>query len=173
MRRAVMLTIGAAIVALVAAALAREARGLEPSGARTLLLGLCAFLVLEWVSHLFGSRSLWGGRSIKFERAAWAAVSSAGIWIALLAAVPFVISLAGLNPLGPAALALMVVAATSALFMRLWFLQEIYDLDFNRAATLWALTRGVAILIVFGVVALYTLRGAMGGFALPPLSLSP
>lgn len=173
MRRAIILTAGTAVVAAVAASLAREAKHLEPAGARTLLLGLCVFLVFEWFAHFLGSRPLWGLRRVRIERAAWAAISSASIWISLLAAVPSALALMGVNPTGPAGLALMALAAGGALALRLWFLREIYELDFDRAATLWALTRGTAALIAFGAAALYALSGAVGRMALPALSISP
>jgi len=171
-RRAIMLTIGAAVVSGVAAGLARDARSLQPGIARALLLGLLLFLVFEWVSHFIGSR-VWGPRIARADRAAWAALSSAGIWIALLAAVPYVVAGLGLSPSGFFGLLLACVAVAAALAARLWFIREIYEVHLERAAVMWAASRGAAAVLVVGVLMLYVVADAATGSAPASLSMHP
>jgi hypothetical protein len=171
-RRALLLTVGAAIVAGVAAGLARDARSLQPSVARGLLLLLLVFLVFEWAAHLLGSR-LWGPRMARADRAAFAALSSAGIWIALLAIVPFVLRGIGLSPVSIVALVVTVLVVAGSLALRLWFIREIYEVEFDRAAVLWAASRGAAVLLVAALLTLYMIAGAATTLAPPSLSLHP
>jgi hypothetical protein len=171
-RRAIGITLGAFVVGGVAAALAREARRLEPGTAGALLLGLCIFLAFECAAHFFGSR-LWGERPARLDRAAWAALSSAGIWIALLAVVPPVVRALGLSSIETAGLALLAAAAGGGLLARLWFLREIYELEFERAAAFWAVSRAAAAVLVTVGAALYALSGLLARGALPALGIVP
>ena len=171
MRRAIMLTAGAAVVGGVAAGLARDARSIQPGVARVLLLALCVFLAFEWAAHFLGSR-LWGPRLARADRAAWAALSSAGIWIALLAIVPFAVSGLGLSPVGLIALTMMTLSVSGGLGVRLWFIREIYEVEFDRAAVIWAASRGAAVLLVVVAAALYLVVGTHG-MAAPTLSVHP
>jgi hypothetical protein len=166
------LTAGALVVAGVAAGLARDARSLHPGIARGLLLALFLFLLFEWAAHFIGSR-WWGPRVARADRAAFAALSSAGLWIALLAIVPFSVRELGLAPTGTTTLVIMVTAVCVTLALRLWFLREIYEVEFDRAVTIWAATRGAAAVLVFAVAALYLLAGSVGEPPPPALSLHP
>jgi hypothetical protein len=166
-RRAILLTVGAAVVAGVAAGLARDARSIQPGLARVLLLGLCVFLVFEWAAHFVGSR-IWGRRLARADRAAWAALSSAGIWIALLAMVPYIVNALGCSPAGIAGMLLNVVAVAGALGVRLWFMREIYEVELDRAALIWVASRGAAVVLVVAMVTLYVVAGA----AVSPHTLS-
>ena len=74
---------------------------------------------------------------------------------------------------GAVGLSLMVVASASALCVRLWFLREIYEMNFERAVGLWAVSRGAAALLVGVTVALWVLSGAVGRAGLPILSMGP
>jgi hypothetical protein len=156
----------------VAVALGREAKTLEPGAARLLLLCLCLFLAFEWAAHLIGSR-VSRSNYPQADRAAFAALSSAGIWIILLATFPTVLQGMGLDPLGAFGISLMVVASASGLCVRLWFLREIYETSFERAAGLWAVSRGAAALLVGGAATLWFLSGAVGRAGLPLLSMGP
>ncbi len=170
MKRAAWLTGAALLVAGVVAGLVRDARGLEPATSRSLLLALFIYLGFEWVTHLLGSR-VWKTQHARPDRAAWAALSSVGIWIALLAAVPFCMRCVGIAPSGLVGIIVMTVAAVAALAARLWFLREIYHLKFERAALFWATTRGAAAVLVCAMLALYALSSAVGGGAAPMLRL--
>ena len=172
MKRAFWTTVGAGAVGGVAVGLGREANTLEPGAARLLLLCLCLFLAFEWAAHLIGSR-VSRSNYPQADRAAFAALSSAGIWIILLAAFPTVLREMGLEPLGAVGLSLMVVASASALCVRLWFMREIYEMNFERAVGLWAVSRGAAALLVGVTVALWVLSGAVGRAGLPILSMGP
>jgi hypothetical protein len=171
-RRALLLTVGTAVVTGVAAGLARDAKSIQPGIAKALLLGLLVFLVFEWVANFLGSR-LWGPRIARADKAAWAALSSAGIWIALLAIAPLAVSGVGAAPVGAAGLTIVILAASCALGVKLWFLREIYEVEFDRAAIMWAASRGAAVLVVLVVATLYVVVGPAGGGAPPTLSLHP
>jgi len=171
-KRAAWLTVGALLVAGVVAGLVRDARGLEPSTSRTLLLALFVYLGFEWIAHFLGSR-VRRTPNARPDRAAWAALSSVGIWIALLAVVPFSIRCFGISPSGLPGLLIMTVAAAGALGARLWFLREIYQLKFERAAVLWATTRGTAVVLAGAMLAVYALSSAVGAAAVPMLRVGP
>ncbi len=170
MKRAAWLTGAALLIAGVVAGLVRDARGLEPSTSRSLLLALFIYLGFEWITHFLGSR-VWRTPNARSDRAAWAALSSVGIWIALLAVVPFCMRRAGISPSGLLGLLVMTAAALAALAARLWFLREIYQLRLERAAILWATTRGAAVALVGAMLALYALSSAVGEGALPMLRI--
>ncbi len=170
MKRAAWLTGAALLIAGVVAGLVRDARGLEPSTSRSLLLALFIYLGFEWITHFLGSH-VWRTPNARPDRAAWAALSSVGIWIALLAVVPFCMQRVGISPSGILGLLVMTVAALAALAARLWFLREIYQLRLERAAILWAMTRGAAAVIVGAMLALYALSSAVGDGALPMLRI--
>jgi len=165
-KRAACLTGAALLVAGVVAALVQDARGLEPATSRFLLLALFVYLGFEWISHFLGSR-VWRTPNARPDRAAWAALSSVGIWIALLAVVPCCLRWMSISPSGLLGILLMTTAAFGALVARLWFLREIYRLGFERAAILWAMTRGAAAVLVCAVVALYALSSAVSSGSLP------
>ena len=168
MKRAFWMTVCAGAVGAVAAGLAREARTLGAPRARLLLLGLCLFLVFEWAAHLIGSR-LSRANYPRADRAAFAALSSAGIWIVLLSAFPMVLQETGIDPVGPCGIALTTVAATAGLSVRLWFLREIYQVNLKRAAGLWAASRGTVLLLLGIAVGIWT----FGGAGLPALRIGP
>ncbi len=172
MNRAFWLTIGTGAVAGVAAGLAREAERLDPGAARFLLLGLCLFLIFEWAAHLIGSR-LSRSNYPQADRAAFAALSSAGIWVVLLSTFPMALRKIGVEPTALIGIALMTLAAAGALSVRLWFLREIYQMNFERAASLWAASRGAAVLLLGAVAAIWTVTDAVGGVALPVLRIGP
>ena len=161
MRRAAWLTFLAAVVSGVAAGLVRDARRLDPGTSRTLLLALLIFLVFEWLAHFLSSR-LSRVRHSGPDRAAWAALSSAGIWIALLAAVPFGLRALAIRPVGCLGIFVVTVAASAALLGRLWFLREIYEIELERAAALWTASRGAAIGIVCVAVTVYAVSSYTG-----------
>jgi hypothetical protein len=166
-------TILAGVVTGVATGLARDAQRLGQGGSRAVLLGLFLFLALEWLAHFLGSR-VERVRHARSDRAAWAALSSAGIWIAMLALVPLVFRGTGLSPLGLVGILVLTVAAGTGMLARLWFLREIYEIGLERAASLWTATRGAAIVLVFvAAVALYALSDAESAGALPILSITP
>jgi len=169
-RRAAWLTGAALLVAGVVAGLVRDARGLEPATSRSLLLALFIYLGFEWLTHFLGSR-VWRTPNARPDRAAWAALSSVGIWIALLAVVPCCLRWMNISPSGLVGLLMMTAAAFVALVARLWFLREIYHLRLERAAILWAMTRGTAAVLVCAVVALYALSSAVSGGSLPMLRI--
>lgn len=176
MNRTLWITVGAGAVGGVAAGLVREARTFQPGAARLLLLGLCLFLVLEWAAHLIAAR-ISRSNYPQADRAAFAALSSAGIWIILLTAFPMVLQKMGIEPLGALGLALTTVAAAGALCVRLWFLREIYELSppwssaYRRAVTLWAVSRGAAALLLGVAVALWTVSDVAR--TLPVLRIGP
>ena len=168
MSRAFWMTAGTGAVGGVAVGLAREAETLDPASARLLLLGLCLFLVFEWAAHLIGSR-LSRSNYPQADRAAFAALSSAGIWIVLLSAFPMALQKIGVGPTAFVGIALMTLAAAGALSVRLWFLREIYEMNFERAASLWAASRGAAVLLLGVVVAIWTVTDV----SLPVLRIGP
>ena len=173
MKRAILMTILAGVVTGVASGLARDAQRLGQSGSRAVLLGLFLFLALEWLAHFVGSR-LERVRHARSDRAAWAALSSAGIWIAMLALVPLVFRGTGLSPLGLVGILVITVAAGAGMLARLWFLREIYEIGLERAASLWTATRGAAIVLVcVAAVALYAFTNVDSAGALPALSVGP
>jgi len=172
-KRAILMTILAGVVTGVASGLARDAQRLGQSGSRAVLLGLFLFLALEWLAHFVGSR-LERVRHARPDRAAWAALSSTGIWIAMLALVPLVFRGTGLSPLGLVGILIITVAAGAGMLARLWFLREIYEIGLERAASLWTATRGAAIVLVcIAAVALYAFSNVDGPGALPALSVGP
>ena len=170
MRRGFWITVGAGAVGGVASGLAREARTLEPETAEVLLVAMGLFLLLEWAAHLVGSR-LWRTHYPQADRAAFAALSCAGIWVVLLSTFPMVLQRIGVAPLGFVGIATMTLAAAAALSVRLWFLREIYQTSFERAAALWAVTRGAAAVLAGIALAAWTLSGALGGADLPVLRI--
>jgi hypothetical protein len=169
-KRTAWLTGAALLIAGVVAGLVRDARGLEPATSRSLLLALFIYLGFEWITHFLGSR-VWRTPNARPDRAAWAALSSVSIWIALLAVVPFCMRWAGISSSGLIGLLVMTATAFVALAARLWFLREIYQLRLERAAILWAMTRGAAALLVCAMLALYALSSAVGDGALPMLRI--
>ena len=178
MNRALWMTVGAAAVGGVAMGLTREARTLEPGAARFLLLGLCIFLVFEWAAHLIGSR-ISRSNYPQADRAAFAALSSAGIWIVLLSGFPVALHKMGIDPVGLGGVGLTTAAAAGALCVRLWFLREIYEMSppwpsaYRRAAILWAASRVTALGLLGIAVALWTVSDAVSGVSLPVLRIGP
>ncbi|MHC5056737.1 MAG: hypothetical protein ACYTKD_18795 [Planctomycetota bacterium] len=170
MKRAACLTGAAFLVASVVAGLVRDARGLEPATSRSLLLALFVYLGFEWITHFLGSR-VWRTPNARPDRAAWAALSSVGIWIALLAAVPFGMRCLGIAPSGLFGILVLTMAAAAALAARLWFLREIFQLKLERAAVLWVTTRATAAALVCAMLALYALSSAVGGGPVPMLRI--
>ncbi len=207
MKRGIIITLVAGMVAGVGAALARDAAGFAPGASRALLLGLLVFIAFEWFAHFLGSRALetrpgeqvrnarafavgprwsrtqatrpsvgprWSRtQAARPDRAAWAALSSAGIWIVMLVGVPKALFGLGVPPAGTAGVLLMTVAAVAGLAGRLWFLREIYEVELERAATLWAASRGAAVLLVCTAVAIYAVSASTGIGASPALSWAP
>ena len=173
MKRAVLITVLAGLVAGVATGLARDAQRLGAGGSRAVLLGLFVFLALEWLAHFLGSRA-WRARHARPDRAAWAALTSAGIWIVMLSVVPAALRELGLSPLGLLGFLILMVAAAGGMLARLWFLREIYEIGFERAASLWTATRGAAIMLAcIATVALYAVSNVAGSAAPPTLSVAP
>ena len=207
MKRGIIITLVAGMVAGVGAALARDAAGLAPGASRALLLGLLVFIVFEFFAHFLGSRALEigpGGRgrnaralavgprwsrtqaarpsvgprrsrtqAARPDQAAWAALSAAGIWIVMLAGVPEALLGLGVPPAGTAGVLLMTVAAAAGLAGRLWFLREIYEIEIEQAATLWAASRGAAVLLVCTAVAIYAVSASAGSGTPSALSWAP
>jgi hypothetical protein len=144
---------------------------MRPDTSRALLTCLFVFLVFEWAMHLVGSR-LSQSNYPRADRAAFAALSSAGIWIVLLAAFPMALERIGVDPVSPAGLAIMAGAACSALCVRLWFLREIYQLSLIRAAGLWALSRGAAVVTLTAAAVVWAASSAVDA-ARPLLRIGP
>ena len=63
------------------------------------------------------------------------------------------------------------LAASAALCVRLWFLREIYEVNLERAARLWAVSRGAAAVLAGVALAVWTVSGAFGGADLPALRI--
>lgn len=173
MKRAVLITVLAGVVSGVAMGLARDAQRLGQGGSRAVLLGLFVFLAFEWLAHFLGSR-MGGVRYARPDRAAWAALSSAGIWIAMLALVPLALRGLGLSPLRLLGVLILTITAAGGMFARLWFLREIYEIGLERAASLWTATRGAAIMLVcIAAAAVYAISASVGSGSPPVLSVGP